>query len=198
MSDLLQVPFKLTGTRPLLMHNSRLADPLDDAARALASISGKRNKTIEDHEAMARAEFMGSLYFSVADGPFVPSTYVERSVSKAASLMKKRGKDIDRSLTIESDMPIVYAGPRDLEGLYADRRFHNRSRVKIGQQAVMRTRPQFNTWELNGVARLDASILDESDFKAFLNGAGVLIGIGDWRPKFGLFDVSFGTTTNLI
>ena len=41
---------RLVGTRPMIQHNARLANPLDPYTQALAKITGKRKKTLEDHE----------------------------------------------------------------------------------------------------------------------------------------------------
>jgi len=55
------ITFEVRGNLPLLMHNSRLASPLDKYSKELKSISGKRKKTDEDHELMALIEARGSL-----------------------------------------------------------------------------------------------------------------------------------------
>ena len=44
----MQLIIKLTGQRPLLMHNGRLANPMDKYTREISTISGKRSKTDED------------------------------------------------------------------------------------------------------------------------------------------------------
>lgn len=50
------IRIRLTGDRPLLMHSGRLADPLDEIARNLGKVTGKRMKTAADHEEIARVE----------------------------------------------------------------------------------------------------------------------------------------------
>src|ERR1700730_5006341 len=40
-----KISMRLTGTRPLLMHSSRLADPLDEITKRLAKLTAKRPKT---------------------------------------------------------------------------------------------------------------------------------------------------------
>ncbi len=39
---------KLIGCRPLVMHNGRLSDPLDEFAKAIQKVSKKRSKTDAD------------------------------------------------------------------------------------------------------------------------------------------------------
>ena len=53
----------------------------------------------------------------------------------------------------------------------------------------MRTRPIFNDW--SAVIHLDFedSILNESDVVDFATKAGAVVGVGDWRPRYGRFEV---------
>ena len=45
------------GIRPLLMHNGRLCDPLDEHTKKLKALAKQRNKSDDDHIRVARAEF---------------------------------------------------------------------------------------------------------------------------------------------
>jgi hypothetical protein len=64
----MKVLLKLEGQSPLVMHNERLADPLDEFTRAIGAISKKRNKTEADHMEIGRLEFFGGLYAN----PMIP------------------------------------------------------------------------------------------------------------------------------
>lgn len=68
------IKFRITlhGINPLLMHNSRLSNPLDPNAKAMKKVSGKRQKTDEDHAELARLEHAGSLYHDPIAGPYIP------------------------------------------------------------------------------------------------------------------------------
>jgi hypothetical protein len=55
---------RLTGERPLLMHSSRLADPLDPIKIDLDRLTKKRDKTIADHEQIAKVEWHGGLWLT--------------------------------------------------------------------------------------------------------------------------------------
>src|SRR5882757_911382 len=57
-----RIRLRLEGTRPLLMHSGRLADPLDPAALDLAHITAKRPKTRADLEEISRREWYGGLW----------------------------------------------------------------------------------------------------------------------------------------
>ena len=67
-----QLKVKITGVSPLLMHSDRFANPLDKATKAHKELTAKRKKTDADHEAIAKSEWLGSLYWRDDIGPFIP------------------------------------------------------------------------------------------------------------------------------
>ena len=177
----------LTGTAPLLMHNSRLANPLDSATKALKKVTGKRNKTDDDHAELARLEHCGSLYFDPDIGPYLPGDNVWRALYDA-SKKRKLGPKIKEGVIITSDVnPLSYRGPRDVAGLWKDENFRLMASVKVGMVRVMRCRPMFREWSVQVEGILDTVILDPADFSAIAETAGQLVGVGDWRPRYGRF-----------
>ncbi len=182
----------LAGTHPLLMHSARLSDPLDTVAKAMKTVSSKRVKTEDDHMELARLEFTGSLYIHADLGPFVPGENIERCLVDAGRITRA-GTKVTRALFIHTDMnPLIYPGPRDAKGLWADENFRHRASVKVQQNRVMRTRPQFREWELTAHGTLDTSVLSLEELKQIADTAGTMIGLGDYRPRYGRFtaDVS--------
>lgn len=178
---------RLSGTGALLMHNGQLADPLAPATKALKAATGKRTKTDEDHEQVARIEHLGSLYFDPAIGPYVPGDNVWRSLYDSAK-KSKQGKAVQEGVVITSDVnPLSYDGPRTAEELWADKNFVFRATVKNQMSRVVRTRPIFQQWstEANGI--LDEGALNLADLRAISIRAGQLCGLGDWRPRFGRY-----------
>lgn len=176
----------LTGTAPLLMHNSRLSNPLDPATKALKKFTGKRQKTDEDHETIARLEFAGGLYLDPDVGPYIPGENIARCLVDGAKLTKM-GVKVTRGVFISTDVnPLSYQGPRDDEGLWKSGNRHMAS-VKIGTSRTMRCRPWFPTWSVQAEGILDPSVLELDDIASIADNAGSLIGLGDWRPRFGRF-----------
>lgn len=176
----------LTGTAPLLMHNSRLSNPLDAATKALKKYTGKRNKTDEDHEAIARLEFAGGLYFDSDMGPFIPGENIARCLVDGAKLTKM-GVKVTRGVFIATDVnPVAYNGPRDEDGLW-NAGWRHMASVKVGTSRTMRCRPWFPEWRVQAERIVDPSVLELSDIAAIADNAGSLIGLGDWRPRFGRF-----------
>lgn len=177
----------ITGTAPLLQHNSRLANPLDPATKALKGATSKRIKSDEDHETMARLEHAGGLYFDEHVGPYMPGENIARCLVDGAKLTRA-GMKVTRGVFISTNVnPIGYDGPRTVDGLWEDKRFVHLASVKVQTSRVMRTRPIFYDWKTSAEGVLDESVLDFEDLKSIADQAGALCGLGDWRPRFGRF-----------
>jgi hypothetical protein len=182
--------FRMTceGTTPLLMHNARLSNPLDEVVKESRKISAKRKKTEEDHEEMARLEHMGGLYFDPDVGPYLPGQNFERCLLDAARITKA-GKKIERGVFVETNVnPLAYEGPRDVDGLWADQNFRFMASVRVQTNRVTRTRPQFRQWKTAAEGIYDPEIIDLDELAGIAGTAGRLIGLGDWRPRFGRFE----------
>lgn len=183
------IEFRLTieGTAPLLMHSSRLANPLDPATKALKRVTGKRIKTDEDHEEIARLEHLGSLYLDPTVGPYVPGENLARALVDGGRL-SKQGIKIQRGVFIKTDVnPLGYRGPRDATGLWADANHRLMASVKVGTSRTMRCRPIFSEWRTEALGILDPNVLDLDELANIAEAAGQMIGLGDWRPRYGRF-----------
>lgn len=188
------ITITLTGDRPLLMHNARLSDPLDDIVKAMKPISKKgAKKTEDDIEELARLEFLGSLYWGddfgfPGAGPVIPGENFYRLLVDAGRLSKE-GKKIERGVQIQTiAAPVLYNGPRDVDGLWADKNFVSRKSVKVQTSRVIRTRPQFLNWELDFDLSFDTTIIDREDVVRLSQAGGNYVGLGDWRPVYGRFN----------
>lgn len=177
----------IDGTAPILMHNARLADPLDPATKALKAASGKRSKTDDDHAEVARLEFIGGLYWDDEIGPYIPSDNIYRSLWDAAKKYKL-GKKFQEGVIFTSDVnPLAYQGPRTIDALWDDKNHVHRASVKVQMSRVVRTRPMFKDWSTEATFILDPNVLDLADINRIAETAGQLIGLGDWRPRFGRY-----------
>lgn len=126
----------LKGETPLMLHNIRLADPLDPFAVQMKEITSKKKKTEADHAAIARIEWEGGMYFDPKAGPFLPTWNVIRSLRDGAALTK-RGKDIMRAVMIADPVaPILYDGPRTLDAMWAAGFRDRRAVSEIGRAHV--------------------------------------------------------------
>lgn len=179
--------FKITGVVPLLMHNGQLADPLNDLSKAIKKITSKRDRTDADEEEKARLEWHGSLYLK--DGkPCLPGEILEAAFVAAAKKQKK-GKQANAGIFCDDSYPLTYDGARNPQELWADPQYRLTVRAVVKQNSVMRTRPIFRDWSCNIQVRYDEGLLNEEDVNRIVRTTGEIVGVGDWRPKYGRFTV---------
>lgn len=171
----------------LLMHNGLLADPLNAFAKAIKDVSGRRNKTDADIEELARLEFLGGLYLHGGE-PCIPGEMLEACIVAGAK-KSKSGQQAKAGVICDGNFPLLYEGPREPSALWADERFRLRVPARVAQARVMRTRPRFNDWRCEAKVEFSEDICNRADVLLWLRTAGDMIGIGDWRPKFGRFSV---------
>jgi hypothetical protein len=181
--------FRITckGTSPMLMHNARLADPLDVVVKEIKTVSSKTRKTDADHDSIAYWEFVGGMYYAENVGPFLPAANLRKAFIEGAR-KSKSGKLVEQGLFIDTLInPLAYEGPRDLDGLWKDKTFVSRLCVKVQQARLMRTRPMFPNWAFDAICTYDPELLNFAQIKEFAQIAGNYIGVGDYRPLYGRF-----------
>jgi hypothetical protein len=183
---------KIRGTSPLMMHSDRLANPLLPETKAHKSLTAKRKKTDEDHLAIARSEFVSGLYYSEAAGVFVPGQNFDATFLAGAKLQKlgtawKRG-----ALVMTDRVKLLYDGPKTPEALWEDTRFVDCRGVKVGTAKVMRYRPVFTEWAAELDLAVNPEVMDGGEVRKALFDAGALIGVCEYRPRFGRFEVAYG------
>lgn len=177
------------GTVGLLMHNERLANPFDPITKEIATITSKRNKkTEEDNLRIQRLEWEGGLYIAEGIGPYIPGANIKRCIMEAAALNKGMAS-VKRALTpCEVEVPLIYTGPRTIQGLWDAETFIDVRSVKLsGRSKMLRARPRFNEWALTTSMMLDVRLVSLDDFQLYVEQAGTTTGLGDYRPTFGRF-----------
>jgi len=177
---------KITGVSPLLMHNGQLVDPMNKFTKAMKEIRDRKDKTDAGLAELARLEWHGSLYLK--DGrPCIPGAMMEACLVEAAKKVKK-GKQARAGIICPEDSPLDYEGPKSIEELF-ESGFKLTVQCVIKRDRIMRTRPMFKKWGALVDIWYDDIMFNRSDIINMLKTAGDYIGIGDWRPKFGMFTV---------
>ncbi len=175
----------------LIMHNGQLSDPMNNYARALKTVSGKKKKTEADYEEMARIEMEGGLWLNAEKRPCIPGMAIDAMLQGAASIYKLGKKFAAAVMTDSESYLLEHDGPKDVDALSNDPRFRDRRRVKIDRVAVWRTRPKFDKWAVEfSVCLINDAGVTEDNLRQALEDAGRRIGLGDYRPKFGHFVVT--------
>ena len=183
------ITFKITGATPLLLHSDKFANPLDKMTKAHKELTGKRKKTDDDHLAIMKSEWMGSLYYDPDMGVYVPGQNIEASLVGAAKL-QKLGTAFKRGVMILTDNCVLqYKGPKSPEALYGDgdTPFVDIRGVRVGMAKLMRCRPKFPEWSLQFEIAYNPDVINKEDILKAVNDAGKMIGLCDYRPRFGRF-----------
>ena len=185
-----------SGGSSLIMHNERLADPMDSFTQALSVVTGKRKKTLDDHMEIAHIEFLGGLYTSPAINwplngtkatPALPAWNVLRCLQDGGA-RQKRGKDVPRGVyPLAEFATLTYDGPDTPAKLWADGGFALRKSVGVQRSRTMRTRPLFSEWQAELPIEVDDTIFDLHTLQAIWRDAGLYAGLGDMRPVYGRF-----------
>jgi len=168
---------RIEGTRPLLMH--RISD-LDNG-------NSKRGKQHDPEKEAAAA-----VYRDAEGNIVVPMLNVLSALRKAAVDFRVAGKGkktfkdyIYAGIRIEPmEIPLEYE-PNGDKPWAVDLR-----PVVVNRSRVMRARPRFDKWALEFMVQIVDPIISADSFGAILEAAGRYVGLCDFRPLFGLFQVT--------
>ncbi len=166
----------IEGTRPLLMH-------------AFAPDFGKtggRKKVPEPQD-----EAAASVYRDKDGYPAVPSMNILSCLRAAAVDYRAAGKGkktlkgyVYSGVAIEpGDIPLKQNGNKDAKWTVDVRP------VSVQRARVPRARPRFDEWGLEFNLHVLDPILDGASIKEIMEAAGKYVGLCDFRPLFGLFEV---------
>jgi hypothetical protein len=192
-----------TGIRPLVMHSAAMIDPdnpnvrlLNQMQRALKKLKKEDEEGREEQRRkIERVEWEASLYFD-GERLFVPGDNIMRCIQEGAR-KSKAGKQAESGLLPVDDSVIhtTVKGKINLDSLFQDKAFSLRQAVRIPPRTgsrIMKVRPMVPTgWSITFDVEYDEKVLATEALKEAMKDAGTLIGLGDWRPKFGRFEVSF-------
>lgn len=195
--------YTITGLSPLLMHSGQGIDPLNQYAKEMRRLSKKKSKTDEDQSSFSRIEWFMSIYHNgspdkLQDGEVtvskdaqlvLPANSIEAMLISGAKKLKQ-GNAAKAGLIVEDDATFTHSGPKNIMEMFATGKFTHRVPVRVGTARVMRTRPIFRVWSAIIPVTFDQNVIDEPEIFEILKVAGQQVGIGDWRPRFGRFEVA--------
>lgn len=186
-----QLKIKATGTTPLMMHADTLANPLAAASKAHKELTSKRKKTEDDHLAIARSEFIAGCYWSEAEGFYVPGQNFDATFLAGAKLQKNGVRWKRGVLVLENKVKLRHDGPQTPAELWEDPAFVDCRGVKVGAAKIMRYRPVFLDWAAELTVAINTDVMDVQEVKKSIEDAGALIGVCEYRPRFGRFEVAY-------
>lgn len=176
----MEVRVTLTGRSALVMHNGRLADPLDPIARELAALTSKHGRTEIEEEQVGAVEWRGSLYWHDELGAYIPAPNFLRCFRNAATNWKLGAALKKALIPLAEGGAVHHDGPKTIAALAARPEFTWRATVKLnGRTSVPRTRPIFRKWSTAMDFELEEEELSFDDLVRIADRAGRLEGIGD-------------------
>ena len=185
----METTITISGIAPILMHNGQLANPLNPLAKEMKKITSVRTKTDEHHMELQRLEFLAGLYLDDKQRVILPSEVIESALVEGAK-KAKLGKAFKAAMSVWDAAVLEYGEqltPAQLwekADTYADVRG-----VKVGQARVMRTRPRFNSWAATFTVHWAEDQITIEQLRTAIDDAGRQVGLCDYRPKFGRFEV---------
>lgn len=193
----MEIVVKAVGTKPLLLHNVDLANPLNPWARKMTDLRGTPSKRRTDkwHEEMAYAAFMGAFYDAPeVDGIAIPSENIRRSIIGAAKL-NRLGTAVQRALAVTTAATgLIYDGPRKPQELWDAGRWHLTRMIRGSSGASPTTYPMFREWAVRVPFELDESVLNIGDLQEVAERAGRIEGLGASRKQgYGRYDALIET-----
>jgi len=187
----------------VITHNCRAADPLDEYSIAIKKITDKRGaKTQDDHRELSRLQFLAGMWLDEDGHPSIPDACIEKMFEVAAtkafpgSTRKEGGGTKAKSSVQMKEMfaRLEYDGSEDPENLFGDSRFVFRRVVNTNPSARrptrgISTRPIFKNATIRFTLMVSDGAFGLKEIEQIFDYASTRIGIGDWRPKYGKFEV---------
>lgn len=188
------------GDAALVLHNERLADPLDPVTRALRAYTKKTKKTEADHMEIGRLEFLGGLYLSgpselkedhlipaAGSVPCLPAWNVLRCLQDGAR-RHKMGAEVPRGIhPLTEYATLNYDGPTDPQEMWESGEFALRKTVGVQRSRTVRTRPIFLPWSVDLEIEVDPVVFDLDTLAVLWSEAGRYCGLAEMRPVYGRF-----------
>ena len=182
ISQPFSVNLKIQGSQDILFHRWN-----DEAVQAKAEAKrGSIEKKTDDLESYVYRDDRGFIA--------VPGRYIIRSIVEAGRNFsdprssRKTAKDLVQAAVMCDELysPILVNGQPTKDWDYEDRQ-----RVCIMRSAITRTRPAFRKgWQVEfTLVSLVPEHITPDFLRKLVDNAGLLIGLGDFRPTYGRFKV---------
>lgn len=178
----MNVRITLDGRTALVLHSDQTANPRNQYAKKLKELTSKRQKTDEDHEAIARLEWEAGWYGSRSDLPIMPTWNVIACIAAGGAKVRLKSKILSALVPLDTVVPIAYNGPGFSDLTVDTPGFAFEKTVVVQRSRTVRTRPCIPVpWQIELDAVLDLTELNPDDLQRAADLAGKLVGLGDAR-----------------
>lgn len=179
------------GGDQLIMHNGQTSDPLNVYAKRLKEVTSdrQRKKTDEGILEMGRIECEAGLYLDAKKRVILPTRVLEAHIAEGARKTKE-GKQALAGMFVDTAGILAYdGGPLTVAQIIDSPEHQLRLSVVVGQVKVMRVRPFFTNWSTTFQVSILEEMVTPSMLRTWLTNGGAFVGIGDYRPRYGRYEV---------
>lgn len=174
------VEVEIEGIRPMLQHRDVRNDEVDKLTKVV-------QKNPNDEKANTRLTEIAA--YRTDDGKlYLPVEYLEMALVKAGTSERVQGQGKKSYKDIMNGQ--IFLEPNEIIITPQEYKMFIKT-VRVMRSRIQRARPEFpKGWK----ATFKMNILDDSVpldvIEKIIGYAGSYVGIGDWRPKYGLFKVN--------
>lgn len=179
---------RLQGLAPMLQHNGAMSAPDNPISKAMKEITTKKKKVESDFLELADLEFKGGLY--VENGRITIPTLLLEAMLVEGAKGSREGQIALSSMFVENDVVFTFSGPQTPKERLADPDCRFVVGVRVQRNRVERCRPIFRDWNIQFTVSVLRANVTEAMLKRWLENAGVYKGLGDWRPRYGRFQLT--------
>lgn len=185
-----QFQVTIDGLGPMLHHNGQLSDPTNTFSRQIKEITSKRKKTDADYQEVANLEFQASLYLDQRGNITVPERVIEANIHAGAKIHKEGPTALAGVFVDPGAVKFHYDGVQGADARMKDPSCRLTVQVRVQTARNMRTRPIFNDWTLAYKVSILEDIVNRDQLERWIIAAGRYKGLGDWRPRYGRFELT--------
>ena len=153
----------------------------------MKKLTGKRDKTTADLNQLAKLEFIGGLYVNTELGIHLPADVIESALNGGARKFKE-GMQAKSGMYITEHSKLIFDGPQEPEEMFSDGRFTFQKMVVSQLNRILRTRRIFNSWSADIVVSYETSVINLEQIQKWFIPTSQIVGLCDWRPKYGRFE----------
>jgi hypothetical protein len=197
--DIVTVHCKIEGTRPLLMQNGDLVNPLNPFVITKRAITSKRGKNLTDDDQVkiAHISFEGALWLGTDGLPCIPAEAID-GVTRDGGRFSNKGKSIEKYVMCLDEAKLHYRGMEgitcvaDLVKRFDEFKFQKRTvNAGVKSTSVWSTRPRFNDWWVEFYLQVTlGGEVDLATVQTALEHGGRTVGLGSWHRRYGFFKVT--------
>jgi hypothetical protein len=169
MKTFYEIDVTIRGSKPLLQHKfNTTVDSSKKKKKVYSAEEDAKNSLIEKDGIVCQ-----------------PAVQIEGAMIRSAVDFKYEGKKTFKDAVkagVEVSPEFI---PHKIVSWYVDSR-----PAVINRSRIMKSRPRFDEWELDFQIKIHDDRIEPTTVKEILKNAGDYFGIGDYRPKFGLFEVT--------